>query len=376
MLFSLLSLFVGFALLALIFAIFIEAGKNKTWPIFLLIFFGIIGIPRVIHGLIILEILPGYSNPFQENLIVSLLFPPIYYHFFKTLILKKFSLKSFSIHFGVALGLVVASLAIPLSKDVRSFLFLILCFWYLGSSVLLLWNFFFGKKNTREWAYFKKNKTWLFIIFFTFFTLFILGIVLYLLFLTKSNREFLTTFYNASSIIWILVILFLLRNPQILYGEDYLRLKISSPEDDKIKIWKKIKSAKTDTQDLEVEQKVKNKINLLLQTIQELEKKPLENGSPLPNLKDLAFAMDCPQSHLKYLFKYYCHHSFGEYQNALKIKFAINCMNQGYLEKRTLDSLALFCQFTNRITFYKNFKKFTGFSPTEFQSIQEENLSN
>ncbi|MDA8763104.1 helix-turn-helix domain-containing protein, partial [Flavobacteriaceae bacterium] len=58
--------------------------------------------------------------------------------------------------------------------------------------------------------------------------------------------------------------------------------------------------------------------------------------------------------------------SFHEYLNLLKIALSIELIGQGYLNDRTIDSLSNICHFESRITFYKNFKKFTGLSPSEF----------
>ncbi|MFM2250324.1 MAG: hypothetical protein RLZZ358_1251, partial [Bacteroidota bacterium] len=92
----------------------------------------------------------------------------------------------------------------------------------------------------------------------------------------------------------------------------------------------------------------------------------LEEFVVLPSLKELAFKLDYPQSHLKYVFNYYSFCSFSEYQNNLKIKYALKLIKAGYLDTRTIDSLATRCLFANRRTFYRNFNKWVGFTPTEY----------
>jgi AraC-like DNA-binding protein len=68
------------------------------------------------------------------------------------------------------------------------------------------------------------------------------------------------------------------------------------------------------------------------------------------------------------VFTYYSFCTFGEYQNNLKIKFALKLIKEGYLDTRTIDSLAARCLFANKRTFYRNFKKWVGYTPSEYQA--------
>jgi AraC-like DNA-binding protein len=117
-----------------------------------------------------------------------------------------------------------------------------------------------------------------------------------------------------------------------------------------------------------VERKVKPKVEAIIFAIKKFEEELLEEFEELPSLKELAFKLDYPQSHLKYVFTYYSFCTFGEYQNNLKIKFALKLIKAGYLDNHTIDSLATRCLFTNRITFYRNFKKWVGYTTSEYQS--------
>lgn len=86
----------------------------------------------------------------------------------------------------------------------------------------------------------------------------------------------------------------------------------------------------------------------------------------VPSLKSLSFMLDCPQSHVKYLFKYYGNFSFGEYVNVLRINYTITLISKGYLLTHTIDSLSKKTFFVSGNTFYLNFKKLTGESPWEY----------
>ena len=93
----------------------------------------------------------------------------------------------------------------------------------------------------------------------------------------------------------------------------------------------------------------------------------------VPSLKTLAFRLDCPQSHLKYLFKHYGNFTYGEYVNVLKVNFAISLIRKGFLMKHTIDTLSKKALFQSGNTFYLNFKKLTGESPSDFHAhLQQE----
>ena len=132
--------------------------------------------------------------------------------------------------------------------------------------------------------------------------------------------------------------------------------------------WRSVKLEPTEQEDLDVERKVKHKVEAIIFAIKKFEEELLEEFEVLPSLKELAFKLDYPQSHLKYVFTYYSFCTYGEYQNNLKIKFALKLIKAGYLDTRTIDSLATRCLFANKRTFYRNFKKWVGYTPSEYQA--------
>ena len=193
---------------------------------------------------------------------------------------------------------------------------------------------------------------------------------IFLSYAIESDQNILIQFYNITSLIWCFIIGYILKNPVILYGEQLLLEKINKSTNEEIEVWRNKKKGRTEKEDLEVEKKVMDKVDEIIFSIKKSEKELLQDFQRLPTLKELAFQLDYPQSHLKYVFKYYSYCTFGDYQNILKVKYAMKLIQSGYLDTRTIDSLAIKCLFTNRSTFYKNFKKQTGYSPTEFQSAQ------
>jgi AraC-like DNA-binding protein len=185
--------------------------------------------------------------------------------------------------------------------------------------------------------------------------------------LENQNGHFIQ-FYDVTFFVWVFFGFYIFKNPALLYGEQLLlkNLKKSTPEE--IAVWRSAKLEPTEQEDLDVERKVKHKVEAIIFAIKKFEEELLEEFVALPSLKELAFKLDYPQSHLKYVFTYYSFCTFGEYQNNLKIKFALKLIKSGYLDTRTIDSLAARCLFANKRTFYRNFKKWVGFTPSEYQS--------
>ena len=71
---------------------------------------------------------------------------------------------------------------------------------------------------------------------------------------------------------------------------------------------------------------------------------------------------------LKNPFKYSVNITFGEYVNVLRINYTINLIRKGYLLMHTTDSLSKKTSCVSGNTFYLNFKKLMGESPSEFNA--------
>jgi AraC-like DNA-binding protein len=184
----------------------------------------------------------------------------------------------------------------------------------------------------------------------------------------ENQNGYLLQYYETIFPIWIFFIFYLLKNPVILYGEQLLLKNLKKISSEEIGTWRSSKLEPTEPEDLDMERKVKRKVEAIIFAIKNFEVELLDNFVVLPSLKELAFKLEYPQSHLKYVFTYYSFCTFREYQNNLKIKFALKLIKSGYLDTRTIDSLAARCLFANKRTFYRNFKKWVGYTPSEYQS--------
>jgi YesN/AraC family two-component response regulator len=184
-------------------------------------------------------------------------------------------------------------------------------------------------------------------------------------YLYDSSKVLLQQFLTNTSILWFLIALYVLLNPLILYGEQLLQKELTTLDFEEITVWS-IKKWPTSAADRTVEQKIAPHVNTFLLKLKNYENQLSQDFTKAPTLKELCFYLNYPQSHIKYIFKYYSFYSFSEYINVLKVRYAITLIKSDYLSNHTIDSLSKKALFTNRSTFFKNFKSLTGYSPSEY----------
>ena len=83
----------------------------------------------------------------------------------------------------------------------------------------------------------------------------------------------------------------------------------------------------------------------------------------------LSHQLSIPKSYLTYLFTYHSQSRGNDYINLIKVLKSQRLIKAGYLEDKTIDSLAQECNFNSRITFFKNFKKIMGSNPSEYRQL-------
>jgi AraC-like DNA-binding protein len=94
---------------------------------------------------------------------------------------------------------------------------------------------------------------------------------------------------------------------------------------------------------------------------------------PECTINELASELKIPISHLNYLFKYHCNHSFVDYRKIVRIHDAVNLVKQGYLKTNTIESLATLVGFITYSTFSISFKEITGNTAQEY--IEEKHMA-
>lgn len=86
------------------------------------------------------------------------------------------------------------------------------------------------------------------------------------------------------------------------------------------------------------------------------------------SLNSCAKALEIPPHHLSHFLNQHRGVSFATYRNTVRIENAKNLITSGYLDKSTIEALALQCGFANRSSFSKIFKKITQKNITQFSS--------
>ncbi len=365
---SILSFFVGGVLLLLVSVSLFDTKRDIKTSIFFLSILSISGVQRVIFGLSSFKILGTFENPFEQSLLFAYFIPPIYYLFFEGLLHQKISRKNLPLHFGLSLLLVGLSIGLDWNKSISQSVFLVYSSGYIGRLIFLVWTYFAKRKSQRELLYFKSIRVWAYLMMAAFLLIYAFANFIYGKGLEDTEEKVLGEFYGLTSFLWLFICFYLLRNPRILYGELRLLEHINEVVPEEIAIWRSKKRGQTSAQDLGVEKQIAPRVESLLFTLKNLEQAWSEELLEVPSLKSLSFQLDCPQSHVKYLFKYYGNFSFGEYVNVLRINYSITLIRKGYLLTHTIDSLSKKTLFVSGNTFYLNFKKLTGESPSEYHA--------
>ena len=366
---ALLSFFVGSALLLLVFVVLIASEKDKKLNIYFLLILTAAGAQRFLQGIESFELIASFKNPLVGKFGIQYFMFVVGYLFFVNLIHKNIPSKKVILHLVFPAFFTIISKLLNLEISLIKVVFFLFSSLYIALVAHLVWKFVYKRKNYRELKYFQSIKVWASITFSVFIFIYILSNYVSFSNNLETVNGLFVQFYRLTSILWLIFVLYILKNPVILYGEQLLLKNLNTnSKGEEVAVWRNTKLEPTELEDLELEKKVKPKVEEIIFAIKKFEEELLENFQVLPTLKELAFQLDYPQSHLKYVFTYYSFCTFGEHQNNLKIKFALKLIKAGYLDTRTIDSLASRCLFTNRITFYRNFKKWVGYTPTEYQS--------
>ncbi len=336
--------------------------------IYLLITLGASGIQHVLMGAEKFDLIASFESPHKVEFYHPFFILVFGYLFYDNLLNKITPLKKVILHLLFpTLFTLFCILFSPNFLIVKVILFPFNSI-YVFSMGFLIWKHVYKRKNYKELIHYQSIKIWA---LFTYSIIIIFYFIFNYVLLTaplENQNGYMFRYYEAILPIWIFFIFYILKNPVILYGEQLLLKNLKKANPEEVAAWRSTKLEPTEKEDLDVEKKVKHKVEVIIFAIKKFEEELLEEFVELPSLKELAFKLDYPQSHLKYVFTYYSFCTFGEYQNNLKIKFALKLIKEGYLDTRTIDSLASRCLFANKRTFYRNFKKWVGYTPSEYQS--------
>lgn len=363
--FDLFTLLVGFLLLVIGFVLLSKLSSPKKYNIYFIIIVFLAGIQRALYGLYSLGFLSKVYLPLSQKLIYSVFIPPIFYLFFLNSLDRKTPNRTDINHFIIVVLLLVLIEIFDVDELYLKIIFFFYSTTYLWLLLLLLRNKVVKPKTVYEKQLIESKKYWLMLMTFLFTIIYFIANISALYSLPQINNV-LMIFYNYSSIFWLFVSMYLLINPVIMYGNEYFILNSHKIESSNINIWnKKTKTFKSSDNHGELKTIKINPIEYIGR-ITEFESEFINNNLPTPTLKNLSISTKIPQSHLNYLFKYNCNYTFSEYLNVLKVQKSLKLINDGYLRNKTIESLALTCQFNSRITFYNNFKKHIGINVSEY----------
>ena len=368
MLLAFLSFIVGLALLVLVFSVFFSRKNDKNLNIYSLLILASAGIQRFLQGIEEFKLIDSFKNPFVDNFLHQFFMLVFAYLFFDNLLFKKTPVKKVILHLAFPTLFVLVYSLFNLNPGLIKLVFFLFSSLYVLLPGLLIWNFIYKRKNYKELIHFQTIRNWTYFTFGIYFSFYLIYNYVFVNNPQTIGTGYFIQFYQITALIWLFMIIYILKNPVILYGQQLLLKNISTSSKEELVVWRSIKLDPTEAEDLELEKKVKSKVDEIIFTIKKYEEKLLQDLVEVPTLKELAFELDYPQSHMKYVFNYYSFCSFSEYQNYLKIKYALKLIKAGYLDTRTIDSLATRCLFANRRTFYRNFNKWVGFTPTEYQA--------
>lgn len=353
---------------------------NQLLNIFLLFIFVITSMRFLIHG--------SFKLGFQNYIIpdsgsASILYltvVPCFYLYHKSLVTRQ---KSFAVkdlkHF-IFIALFYFSIIIPsirhsflyhyglLTNVVIITLFISL---YLFLTYKLLKKNLWDKSDIQiGFTHYALVKNWTIYLF----TLNVLGAlgVLISIFTEITNGSDLTGKSMAIVLLlfWLFIYFKILISPEILYGLPVLNEKLllfSKPHlISSMDNWELSAPNLKGDQDVRLQEKIKSNILNYVDVIDRLNYMDLIFRDSKTTHTDIAHKMGVPTSHIVYLFKYHSKISFSEYRMSSRIKDALSLIDDGYLKRNTLESLAYKTGFSSYNPFFSAFKKITGLAPQDY----------
>ena len=301
-----------------------------------------------------LNLLDNYPAIFSVSLV------PCMFLYTRVLLTKKNNFQDDLPHFIVPLAFVVISNFIFETSHQQNSLF---TFTLVGVYLLLIFRELINSKKNSQTKD-KAVNVWVNVLTSAFVFIYTAGFVLKGYY-GLETRDWLIDFYVVTSAVWFFLFGYIFLNPIILYGRIIL-LKSIVQEESSFDIWKFNPTRPVEQKHLYIKTAlIESSTDLIykLIKIQEDDQLIKENNY---SIDFLSSRLAVPKSHLIYLFNYHCTYRGNDYINLIKVLKAQRLLKAGYLEHKTIESLAQECNFNSRITFFKNFKKETGVSPSEF----------
>ena len=201
----------------------------------------------------------------------------------------------------------------------------------------------------------------------------LLGLMIILVFITHGfnyNSDGNKYQITIASLFWLGFFIKLLATPELLYGYDFMKIKIEAYKKAEVvldSVWLlDITPEITNQKDLKIASSVATNLNNYIHQIESISFHTRTFRNPTLTVEDFAKKLDLPSVHLLYVFKYHCSLSFVEYKKMVRIHDAIKLLETGFLKSSTMESLAMEVGFSSYKPFYTSFKSITGTTPQEY----------
>ncbi|TKB98883.1 helix-turn-helix domain-containing protein [Pedobacter cryophilus] len=365
---NVISLLVGFLCLFVVLLMLFNQKPNRKTNEYLIAILIVVGLQRFLYAIEVLGFINKTYSPLKIMPVLAVYIVPVYYLFFKRLIDGTGNFNKELLHFIIPTIFILINLVF-VNYGINRIFYLVYSVTYFTFNIKIARQYVFKKKSSLlDRANYQTTKTWLLLMLAVTFLLVVYSNCF--LFQDLTVKMNLNTFYRFSSCVWLIILIYMFKNPVIIFGEHALLKSIQENEDEPqdFQIWNHKPLLVIEDKDKIVQQTLINRIDYII-----LEIKTLQQSAPLIskttlNAETLARELKIPKRHLDFIFKYYCHYSINDFGNLVKVNYALTLIKQGYLEKFTVASLGEQCLFNSRFTFSKNFKKFVGVSVSDFVS--------
>jgi AraC-like DNA-binding protein len=257
-----------------------------------------------------------------------------------------------------------------LTDSVNLIVTLLMSTFYLYKTFFVCYKNLWKKKFSSNFEHYQIIKNWT---IFYFIVALLMTVRVNICFIFENSLSYSHSVKHGSlalgASIWLLVFLRLFKTPEILFGIPQLSIKTPHFEDVNFNIsdvWRISPESINSKKDLKLQEKLDSNVLELIREIEFAIKEKQFFYQPKILLSDLAIQVGVPESHLNYLFRYHCTLSFLEYKNNMRITYSLSLIENGYLSKNTLESLAKDVGFTTYSSFYNAFKKINGVGPNEY----------
>lgn len=195
--------------------------------------------------------------------------------------------------------------------------------------------------------------------------------IIYSLLMIHFRGEGTTDSYYSwiTTVAWFIVFMMILTSPSILKTYIHRISKDSETGTKSNSFWsQKPITTIVNKQDLQLSQKINEEIKTYMMQIDSfIDDNKFFRQQGL-TINDFAHKLKIPKSHLSFLFKYHSKISFTDFKKYVRIKNALQLIENDYLKSNTFDSLAKEVGFTTYNTFFISFKEITGKAPQGYLS--------